>query len=385
MERKKILIIGMFDSIHLARWLEQFESDKLDFILMPSKKFKRYHFKLSRLIKSTKEANFSVVWPYKYFNFAGYFDFILSKVFSFMGLNSKEILLKKVLRKYNFDFIHAFEIQGAGYLYELLPERYSQGNHLILTNWGSDISFFINLPEHKNRIIQTIKKASYYSAECERDYHLATKYGFKGKFLPCIPNAGGFSDYEINKYRSNCSSRELILCKGYGGTFGRVDLILSGIEKFLIMNPGFRVFFYSVTIDVEPQIKKLVQNFKGQIDFSTVRKPLERTLLLDLFAMARVYIGCSVSDGISTSFLEALVAGAYPIQTKTSCASEWIGKGAVASIVELDTDSIYTQLNRVIFDDKLLDHAQQKNLVLVKTSLNYTEISKLAHTYYGIS
>ena len=33
MERRKILIIGMFDSIHLARWLSQFENEKIDFIL----------------------------------------------------------------------------------------------------------------------------------------------------------------------------------------------------------------------------------------------------------------------------------------------------------------------------------------------------------------
>jgi hypothetical protein len=41
MERKKILIIGMFDSIHLARWLKQFEYENVDFTLFPSKKFKR--------------------------------------------------------------------------------------------------------------------------------------------------------------------------------------------------------------------------------------------------------------------------------------------------------------------------------------------------------
>ena len=39
MERRKILIIGMFDSIHLARWLSQFENEKIDFVLFPSKKF----------------------------------------------------------------------------------------------------------------------------------------------------------------------------------------------------------------------------------------------------------------------------------------------------------------------------------------------------------
>jgi hypothetical protein len=50
------------------------------------------------------------------------------------------------------------------------------------------------------------------------------------------------------------------------------------------------------------------------------------------FANSRIYIGASRSDGISTSFLEALVLGAYPIQTNTSCGNEWVEKGFHAQL-----------------------------------------------------
>jgi hypothetical protein len=111
MERRKILIIGMFDSIHLARWLEQFKNDNIDFTLVPSKKFRHCHYNLSKLLESREKASFLVVWPYKCIRFAGYFDFILVKIYRILGLNYRQGLLKRVLKKHKFNLVHAFEIQ----------------------------------------------------------------------------------------------------------------------------------------------------------------------------------------------------------------------------------------------------------------------------------
>src|SRR5208282_406757 len=48
---------------------------------------------------------------------------------------------------------------------------------------------------------------------------------------------------------------------------------------------------------------------------------------------ARVSIGLSISDAISTSFLEAIMMGSFPIQSNTSCANEWIKCGESGSLV----------------------------------------------------
>ena len=67
MERKQVLIIGMLDSIHLARWLSQFEDQNIDFVIFPSKKFKYVNNDLLQLIKSKNLANYSLARPYFYF------------------------------------------------------------------------------------------------------------------------------------------------------------------------------------------------------------------------------------------------------------------------------------------------------------------------------
>jgi len=384
MERKNILIIGMFDSIHLARWLKQFENECVDFTLLPSKKYKKINPELNKLVKSNKLANYFLVWPYSINFLSGYMDFTLNKIGSFLRTNFRRNILRKVLLKYNFEFVHALEIQGAGYLYSELPKDIIDRNKLILTNWGSDIYFFSKDKNHHEKISNAVAIAAYYSAECERDYDLLKNYNFTGVELPCIPNGGGFSLDEINSVKSATSSRTLILCKGYGGMFGQAQLAIPAITSALIKYNSVSVFFYSVTSDIEHLILSLQNKFGKRVQYSTVSSPLSREKLLNLFCKARVYIGCSKSDAISTSFLEAIVCGAYPIQTNTSCANEWISKGVAATLVGLSEAELTKTLDQVLDDNKLVDFAQIRNVEIARKFLPDDHIKKIAKKFYSL-
>ena len=384
MERKKILIIGMFDSIHLARWLKQFENDNIDFILFPSKKFKIINSELFKLVKSNKVAKFYLPWQYRFKAIAGYVDFFLSALGNLININSRKIRLKSILSRVSFDLVHALEIQGAGYLYSELPKTIINSNKLILTNWGSDIYYYRNYLTHNKKIAKVVSLAAYYSAECQRDYDLLRNYKFTGKKLPCIPNSGGFTLKELNSYKKPSNQRKLLLCKGYGGLFGRVEIALPAIESALRSHSEFNAFFYSVTNDIEPLIQKLILEFGSRVKYSTVRKPIDRGEILKLFSEALVYIGCSTSDAISTSFLEALVYGAYPIQTNTSCANEWVHRGAICSVVSLDSRKIIIELNKITNSPKLMDKAQINNFKVAHKFLSSEEIYKKAMTFYNL-
>jgi glycosyltransferase involved in cell wall biosynthesis len=98
--------------------------------------------------------------------------------------------------------------------------------------------------------------------------------------------------------------------------------------------------------------------------------------------MSRVYLGASKSDGISTSFLEALATGAYPIQTSTSCAGEWVENGAKASIVSTNEAEILSELRIVLQNFKLLEDAQITNVALAKSSLSFEKIAQITRTFY---
>ena len=95
---------------------------------------------------------------------------------------------------------------------------------------------------------------------------------------------------------------------------------------------------------------------------------------LSKFRIARIYIGLSTSDGISTSFLEALCSGAYPIQSNTSCADEWVSLGIIASIVNLDSFEIENRIRNALIDDKYVDDSAVNNLQVAANRLNYKKI-----------
>jgi len=381
MERRRILIIGMFDSIHLARWLSQFENETIEFILFPSKKFKYVNDDLHSLIKSKKTATYKFAMPYFAFKYIGFLDYLLSLVFKKIRVNIKLIFLRNTTSKKTFDYIHAIELQGAAYLYDLLPKHIQHRSPLIVTNYGSDTQYFQDTPDHKVKIMSVLSKAHFYSAECQRDYETALKLGFAGKFLPCIPNAGGFKEDVFKLNVTPSSGRNLIVAKCYGGIFGLGELIIDALEVFLKNNLQCNLILYSVTDDLLQKSHFLQRIFPNRVVVYTVRQKIPRSQILDYLSKARIYIGASRSDGISTSFLEALCLGAYPIQTDTSCANEWIDLGFFGSIISPSSPEILTALNESYFFEDL-NNKRIQNLENAKIYLSYSRIQKNALKFY---
>ena len=157
---------------------------------------------------------------------------------------------------------------------------------------------------------------------------------------------------------------------------------MTALEPILDKSTDYSVFFYSITDDLLSQVLQLQAKFQNRVNFSTVANPLKYEEIQELFSQARIYVGCSISDGISTSFLEALVAGSYPIQTNTSCANEWLSKGAKASLLDLNIDELTEAIDLAICDDSLVDEAQAINSKIAHQHLDSIEISKVARTFY---
>jgi glycosyltransferase involved in cell wall biosynthesis len=101
------------------------------------------------------------------------------------------------------------------------------------------------------------------------------------------------------------------------------------------------------------------------------------------YGRARLYIGLSISDAISTSLLEAMVMGTFPIQSCTACADEWIEDGKTGFIVHPeDTDIIELLIRRALLEDELVDQAAEQNLLVVKERLDQKLIRSQIATFY---
>jgi hypothetical protein len=382
-KRTNILIIGMLDSIHVARWLSQFCDQDLDFTLVASQRYRKLHPGIHALVDGDLNASYRIhtqVKTHWLMPFWDYFRFeLVSKVFPF---NSRSNALESLMTCTEFDFVHGLEIQGAGYLLNEVSEEILHKSEFILTNWGSDIYFYIDYPDHKKTIIALLKKVNRYSAECIRDYKLARQLGFKGIELPCIPNAGGFEFQNSEFPYLKPSMRKQIILKGYGGKFGRAGLILELLPIIVQRFPEFSFFIYSVTPELITQIKKLPVDVKNRIRFVSINKKMAHKDILQEFRRSRIYIGCSVSDGISTSFLESLYTGAFPIQTNTSCMSEWVSLGCLASEVSLNSEEILMKISEALSKDEMVDSASLVNYRIARQYLNRDTIREKALSFY---
>lgn len=373
---QKVLIVGMLDSIHLARWLKQFSSSDIQFLIFPSSHFRNIHPNL----ESLESPKFRIFGVRLFGRHSGYFDSLLTfrLINNRIGHTLRKMYLRFAIFLFQPTIIHAIEIQHAGYL--MKPSKSSVAKK-ILTNWGSDIYYFQHFDYHKQKIVTALDWASHYSAECERDYELASSLGFSGNFLPRIPNAGGL-DLEEGSLR--CSDRDLILVKTYGGQFGAGEIAIRSLQKFVDEYPQLRVHFYSVTPDLEEKVRQTQLASQGRVTYSTLRKPLKHEELINMFRDARIYLGCSKSDGLSTSFLEAVCGGAYPIQTNTSCAQELVNEGVIGSIINLDEESVLDSLRKAHLNPDYLNAAQDANFAYARKRLSVDFVRNKAQKFYDI-
>jgi len=107
---KKILVVAMADSVHTARWLEQFENTKDEFVLFPSSPHRRIHPKIVRLLSELSPMQISIP---RGLSRSG---LILAALDKFFDNRIRGNLLRRLINKFNPDILHAVETQGAGYI-----------------------------------------------------------------------------------------------------------------------------------------------------------------------------------------------------------------------------------------------------------------------------
>lgn len=379
----RILFVAMSGSVHTARWINQIADHGWDLHLFPSQD-SDIHSDLrnitihDRIVRSVNLGNNvkqgkSLPWPFpSSANLANKVLCRLRRVELAQWTKSRSQRLARLIYKIKPDIIHSLEIQNAGYL-TLAAHTHLKGRFptWILQNWGSDISVFGRLPEHVEKIKATLSTCDYYDCECRRDVDLARAFGFKGDVLPVLPNTGGFDIERMHQLREHgpTSARRLIMLKGYQNWAGRALVGLRAIELSSALLKGYSVAVYLANEDVRIAAE-LISHATG-IPIKIIPRTSHEDILR-LHGRARVSIGLSIGDAASTSMLEAMVMGSFPIQSCTACADEWIEDGKTGLIVPPeDSEPIAAAISRAVSDDTLVDRAAELNTQITRERLDY--------------
>ena len=226
---KKILIVAMADSVHTARWLEQFENSGFKFLLFPSSPHRRVHPKISHFLGSGSEMNITIPFGLKH---TGLLLAAADKLFS---NRIRGLFLRRLVKKFNPNILHAVETQGAGYISSVALKGLKIKPIFILTLWGSDLFWFRRFKRHEDQLRNLLPQVDLLSMECARDTEIAKQLGFTGEIFPPFPVTGG---YELSTNYSSLvntqpSLRKIILIKGHTRFVGRGLIALEAIEKLM--------------------------------------------------------------------------------------------------------------------------------------------------------
>jgi len=133
---------------------------------------------------------------------------------------------------------------------------------------------------------------------------------------------------------------------------------------------NYEILIYSASEDVEIAAELLSKSTGIPITIIPWYTP--HCEMLKMFGKSRISIGLSISDAISTSLLDAIAMGSFPIQSWTSCADEWIEDDVTGILVPPEDPEVIEQaIRKALSDDDLVNRAADINSQTSRQRLDY--------------
>lgn len=366
----KILMVSM-SSIHFFRWTNQLKDAGHEV----------YWFDVNdgnRKVDAISWVNQIVGWKRRW-DFPG--RFIIKKRFpniykKIQVFNDRKThkVFEKLIKDIEPDVVQSFVMYMSCVPILNVMQKYSNIKW-IYSAWGNDLFFYQNEKKYLEGIQKTLPHIDYLFTDCERDYHIAKRHGFNGGFLSAFPGGGGYpiSDYE--SFNTSFKKRKMILIKGYEHKFGRCNLVLDAICKLKAHLVNFDIVVFSENELVRNHIKKKGLDSWRNFKYTGALPHIE---LLKLMGQAYIYIGNSISDGMPNTLLEALIMGAYPIQSNPGGATAEIikdGENGTLIFNSEDVNEVEEKINNAINNPSLIENAFAINRKL-REKLDYLTIKK---------
>jgi glycosyltransferase involved in cell wall biosynthesis len=367
----RILFVTIAGSIHTARWINQLQDCQWDcHVFDPLDRIPNGNLENVTVHNSWRQQIHTKVHVARYHrpllrarSFVANRIPALRKLVDFDGSRR----LASLIQRLKPDCIHTQNLQYAGY--PLYRARELLGGQLkmpwICSIWGSDIYWFQNHREDEPQIRSAMQTCDYVIADCKRDIDLAYKYGFNGIGFDIFPSGGGFDIQQTQELATthNISARRVIAVKGYQHNFGRAVAALNALSQCANILQNYKIVIYSAHQSTVEAAHRLAKSARLNIE---IQNYASHERMLNLFAQSRVSIGISASDGMPNTLFEAMMMGAFPIQSNTSAADEWIEHGVNGFVVPHDDESqIAAAIRQALMNDSLVNTAAPINRRLV--------------------
>lgn len=372
----KILFVGYGSSIHTARWISQFGDQRWSVHLFPVDSYYlcaelcnvtvHLPFKYSN-VPSNNAVKQSVTWPFS--RGKTRITQISSKLFG-DPLSSASRLVR-VIQRIKPDLVHSFELTGGLLTHEAITRltlKESTSFTWIHSSWGSDLLHFGRLEEFHDQTLRMMRSCRYFMADCQRELNLAGEFGFKGELLGVYSAGGGYDVMGSQKYRSNLpvSERKIVALKGRHEEtlLGRGFYALKALEMCKDVLRDHKIVVYLPQGDVRGAVNyiRTVTN----LNITLIPEHSKHEDILTLFGQSKFAIALGLIDGTPHSMLEAMMMGAWPIQSNTADTDGWVTDSLNGSLVPPEDPSVLAEkIKFLLTNDQLLDNASSINFELL--------------------
>lgn len=379
-------------SIHTARWINQLNRSGWEVHLFPSMNYQPVHEALRDVTYHANRFNVPnlpqldkiVVRP---INQAGRWWFknkklnlYYGKLIRLFGWESSELVsLLKVIDTVKPDIIHSLETQHGA-------EKVLAGKKIcgakfptwLHSTWGIDLHFFGKLAEHRKKLQEIMEVIDGLIVEGARDEKLARGLGYRHE-VHTFPSVGG--GFQLHDGAVPLPSRrKKILVKGMQDKVRRGLVALRALERCVDVLDGYELILYSAN-DVTRTAASLFQFNTGKE--ITILDTVSHEAMIRANADARISICINMSDGVPNSMLEAMMMGAFPIQSNTAITDEWIDHGVNGLVVPPeDPEIVEKAIRQALSDDALVDAAAAINRNKMKAVLDVAVIQPKVLGFY---
>ncbi len=372
----KLLMVSM-NSIHFRRWTQQLHDsghevywfDILDQGYIPSMSWMHQITGWKKGFLKKRGRTFIkkyLPWFYK----------ALSKKYD----TPVDIAFAKAIKEIHPDVVHSFVLYISCAPILSIMQKNPQIKW-IYSAWGSDLYYYQNIPEYLIEIKRVLLRVDYLFTDCERDHKLALNYGFKGIFLGVFPGGGGYDVNYLKNFSEPLSARKTILVKGNQNRSGRALPVLKALEEIAGKLNSYQIIVYGAE---NPKVLRFRESDNLDIKIYGL---LPHEEVLKLMGKSLIYIGNSNSDGMPNSLLEAIIMGAFPIQSNPGGATEEIVEHGVNGLLisnHDDDQEIKNLIVNAVHDvDMIRSAAGHNNKDVIVPGLERGHIKKRVQEAYN--
>lgn len=384
----RILFVAIGTSIHAARWINQLSDTgwEIHFFDSADKKICSELTGVTLYRGWYAEAPSSIDihyrWPFRRGNW------LLPRIpfLSRLIVPEASARLKKVIEKIQPDVIHAMSMTHSVFLLaETLNKLKGIDIPWLYSSWGSDFYYFGQQPDIAEKIRMILPTCKYYISNNQRDVRLARAFGFHGEAMGIFPGPGGYPIKKMRALREPglTSDRRIIAVKGFHNWAGRALAAMDAIELCAKALQGYEIVVFSPHPPVRLKIAQMLESTNLSITILAGRHNPQKAIW-ELLGKSRIYLGVSMTDGIPNTMLEAMVMGAFPIQTNPGCVTEeWVDNGVNGLLIPYDDpDQIADAIMKAVDDDVLVDQADSINDSLTRQRIDISVIQPKVVSIY---